>query len=146
MRNLTVRDKILSSNSVSIHVRRGDYLQLINERLLVCDSHYYERAIDEIARRIENPCFFIFSDDIEWCKIQFSYLPEKTFIDWNRNFNSYKDMHLMSLCKYNIIANSSFSWWAAWLNNYPQKIVIAPRLWFNDRQDLSYVPPSWIKV
>lgn len=138
--------KILKSeNSVSIHIRRGDYLN--ESGWDTCNIDYYNRAIEYIKKRVPNCEFYIFSDDIKWCKEQFKG-NEYSFIDWNKDDDSWQDMYLMSQCKHNIIANSTFSWWGAWLNSNPSKIVIAPKVWFKDRDnnDCHIVPNNWIKI
>ena len=97
---------------------------------------------------MKNPYFFIFSNDIEWCQENIK-LENSYYVDWNTGENSYKDMQLMSLCKHNIIPNSTFSWWGAWLNKNPNKIVIAPEKWFNECSninDLGIVPEKWVKI
>lgn len=138
---------ICRSNSISLHIRRGDYVG--HESLGgLCSLNYYKEAIDIIEAKIENPSFFIFSDDMEWCKSNLP-LPQKTvFVEGNKGPSSYVDMQLMSNCKHNIIANSSFSWWGAWLNENPNKIVIAPSKWINDDNynDSDIIPKTWIKI
>jgi hypothetical protein len=121
-----------SNNSVSIHIRRGDYLKNTLCRN-ICKTDYYFNAINYINDRIEYPAFYIFSDDIPWCKVYLSNILKSdiTFIDWNKGKDAYKDMQLMSECKHNIIANSSFSWWGAWLNTNSNKIIITPQKWLN---------------
>ncbi|MFV0328410.1 MAG: alpha-1,2-fucosyltransferase [Dysgonomonas sp.] len=150
--NLKVSDKIASSQSVAIHIRRGDYLsQNSQSNFITLDKAYYENAIRFIINQIKNPEFFVFSEDFEWIKenLNFENYPV-TFIDWNKGKNSYIDMQLMSLCKHNIIANSSFSWWAAWLNNNQDKVVIAPGHWFQDEQKNKllddFYPDGWKKI
>lgn len=144
--NLEILKKIEKTNSISIHIRRGDYL---NHPLYssTCSIEYYETAIKYMKNKIEKPVFFIFSNDIAWCKENLSF-DEAYFIDWNIGKRSYRDMQLMSLCKHNIIANSSFSWWGAWLNNNLDKIIIAPSKWLNDeRVDIDdIIPEGWIKI
>lgn len=145
--NKKIEKEIRNSNSVSIHVRRGDYLKDKGLGGLV-PLKYYQNAIEYIKSKIDNPCFFVFSNDIEWCKQNLD-LENCYYIDWNKGKESYRDMQLMSLCKHNIIPNSSFSWWGAWLNNNPDKIVIAPEKWFNDCVKMDYsnvVPETWIKI
>lgn len=131
--NLNVLDEINENNSVSIHVRRGDYL---NDPAYqgVCDVPYYTNAIRYIKKRVEAPFFFIFSNDIDWCQEHITPLCDKyKIIGWNSGKDSWADMQLMSLCKHNIIAHSSFSWWGAWLNAHESKIVVAPRGWYNEK-------------
>jgi len=139
-----------NSNSVSIHVRRGDYVsnQTTNQFHGVCSLAYYRKAIKSIKDKVTNPIFYVFSDDPEWCKDNLTIAEKTTYISHNSGEKSWEDMRLMSHCKYNIIANSSFSWWGAWLNDNPTKIVIAPQKWFNDpsidTQDV--IPDSWLKM
>lgn len=146
-RNEKIRLKIEQNASVSIHIRRGDYTS-IDSNLPTLEISYYNKAIEYITSQINNPYFFIFSDDIEWVKenLDLSNVDHE-FIDWNKNEDSYIDMQLMSLCKHNIIANSSFSWWGAWLNNKPNKIVIAPQKWYKGDTGIypdGFLPKEWI--
>lgn len=119
-------------NSVSLHVRRGDYVRnsRTNATHGVCSIEYYQSAIEYILERVKHPILYVFSDDIEWVKQNLrTHLPTE-YIDHNQGAASHFDMRLMSLCRHHVIANSSFSWWGAWLNPDPNKIVIAPRKWF----------------
>lgn len=144
--NQKIADKILSGNSVSIHIRRGDYVKARRtETWNVCSLDYYKRAIEYIEANSNNPQFFIFSDDMQWVK---DNLPNKnfTYVDNNKGSNSFRDMQLMSLCKHNIIANSSFSWWAAWLNASDDKIVIAPSIWFRHEAMPDVIPDNWVRI
>lgn len=148
-KNDKIRHKIEQENSVSIHIRRGDYINT-NTNLPILDLSYYKKAIEYIISEIDNPYFFIFSDGIEWVKINLDLSNlNHEFIDWNKNEHSYIDMQLMSLCKNNIIANSSFSWWAGWLNNNPDKMVIAPRKWYKGDIGIypdGFLPKEWITL
>lgn len=132
-------------NSVGIHIRRGDYLKNWKYRGL-CGIYYYQKAIAYILEHIKSPKFFLFSDDIDWVKENISPLLkgyDVTFVNWNHSINSYKDMQLMAMCKNLIIANSSFSWWAAYLNqNNP--IVVAPEKWINSFVDFRIQYKDWI--
>lgn len=134
---------IKEENSISIHIRRGDYL---NYEWGVCSMDYYKKSITYISERTSNPKFYLFSDDIEWCKNHFSK-NNYYIVDWNTGKDSWQDMYLMTKCKHNIIANSTFSWWGAWLNSNPNKIVIAPSTWFKDRDnsDFQIIPNEWVK-
>lgn len=148
--NLKLIEEISNkNNTVSIHVRRGDYISHDSLGNLT-PVFYYKEGIKYIREKIQNPLFLIFSNDIEWCKKNFDFKEEEViYIDWNKDENSFMDMYLMSICKNNIIANSSFSWWGAWLNTNTNKIVIAPEKWFRDESKLKYkdiVPEKWIKV
>jgi hypothetical protein len=148
--NLSISQEITKTASVSIHIRRGDYLKMASatQSHPVCSLEYYYNAINRISETIENPRFYFFSDDIEWVESQFANQSNHVFINHNKSQDSYRDMQLMSLCKHNIIANSSFSWWGAWLNENPNKIVIAPKNWFKntsiDTTDL--IPSTWIRL
>jgi hypothetical protein len=143
--------KILKTESVFISVRRGDYVTdlKVNKRFGVLDSSYYQRAIKYIAEKIDNPEFFIFSDDIDWCIRNFNINYKHTFVKYEHGELKFcNDMHLMSLCKHSIVSNSTFAWWGAWLNNNPDKIVIAPRKWFTDKSIniIDVIPDNWIKL
>ena len=147
--NLKIAEQMQAESSVSIHIRRGDYVTNPSSAKLhggVCDLEYYKRAINLIKSRISNPSFYIFSDDKDWVKENIRIEGKLTYVNWNFGEDSYKDMQLMSLCKHNIIANSSFSWWGAWLNPNPDKIVIAPSKWFNKRKDRDVVPETWLRI
>ena len=136
-------ESIEQSNSVSLHVRRGDYLNLKNIGVLGVD--YYTKAVDYIRQNVENPTFYIFSDDLEWCKDSLGFLDDCIYVD--RTQTEIEDLKLMSFCRHNIIANSSFSWWGAWLNQNPNKIVIAPKGWLlNDTSSSNVILSDWVKV
>jgi hypothetical protein len=147
--NKTLSERIKTCESVSIHVRRGDYTlpQTLNFHGL-CSPDYYKKAVDVLSQKITAPELFIFSDDSEWVKQNMKFDFPTTHIDNNTGVNSFKDMHLMSLCKHNIIANSSFSWWGAWLNNNKNKTVIAPKKWINDQSvnTNDVIPDNWLKL
>ena len=141
---------ILNSHSVSIHIRRGDYITdpNVSEVHGICSMGYYDASIKKISKTIKNPYYFIFSDDPAWAENNLRTDNPTTFINENSGNKSYEDMRLMSLCSHNIIANSSFSWWGAWLNENPDKIVIAPKKWFNDQRinTKDQVPESWHRI
>lgn len=145
-RNLKALELILSCNSVCIHVRRGDYvsLQNANEFHGLCDLNYYMEAMTIIHSKIQNPHFFIFSDDIPWCRSQFNET-NISFVNVNNSDNAHLDLNLMKNCKNFIIANSSFSWWGAWLAENKNKIVIAPKKWFaeEDSKIDDRIPIEW---
>lgn len=148
--NLELVQKIASSNSISLHIRRGDYL--LNTRTHsfhgLCSLEYYLTCIKKIKEKIKNPHFFVFGDDLEWAKKKLQSDDPLIFVEHNLNTPAYyEDLKLMSLCQHNIIANSSFSWWAAWLNQNPHKIVLAPKPWFKAKPDFKdIIPTSWTKV
>ncbi|MDR2672033.1 MAG: alpha-1,2-fucosyltransferase [Coriobacteriales bacterium] len=135
--------QIESADSVSIHIRRTDYLEHDNTYGGVCTEEYYLKAINLIRASVSQPHFFMFSDDPDWVRDNWR-LKDMTVVDINKTDEQYYDMFLISRCKHNIIANSSYSWWAAWLNQNTQKIVISPRLWERDKLVPSHrVVPGW---
>ncbi len=149
-KNKEFAEQITSCNSVSLHIRRGDYIKdaAIKAIYYINLDEYYKNAINLITEKVQNPHFYVFSDDTEWAKDSFGDNKNFSMVDINSADTGYEDMRLMSLCKHNITANSSFSWWAAWLNNNNEKIVITPRKWFNtsDRDIKDLLPESWIKL
>lgn len=145
--NQKIANLISTTNSVSIHIRRGDYVKSrrVDTFGSVCTPTYYANAIRLIQSKINNPHFFVFSDDLEWVKENMQ-IPEAYYVDINTGDNSYKDMQLMSLCRHNIIANSSFSWWGAWLNKNPDKIILAPSIWIRERNFADIIPDAWVRI
>lgn len=147
VKNLELANVISSCNSVSVHVRRGDYLK--HPEVCVCTPLYYKNAIAKI-NELQNPeMYCVFSDDIDWCKSELAELfngRHLVFVDWNNANNNYRDMQLMSLCKHNIIANSSFSWWGAWLNNNAGKTVIAPTSFAKYEIKNDPICEDWIRI
>lgn len=140
---------ILSNNAVSLHIRRGDYLTGVGSNFYnIYDLGYYQKAVKHITQHIPEVCFYIFSDDLAWVKDNLAFIKNKIFIESDKNIPDYEEMYLMSLCKHNIIANSSFSWWGAWLNQNNEKIVIAPQKWCNDslHDTINLIPNDWIKL
>lgn len=137
---------ISETNSISLHVRRGDYVQNSHTNSFhgTCSIQYYIKAIEYIKEKIEKPTFFIFSDDIVWCKENFDFLDNKVFVD--KTHTSIDDLTLMKKCKHNIVANSTFSWWGAWLNENESKIVIAPQVWLISQPEINIACSSWIKL
>jgi hypothetical protein len=148
--NQRMAKMILPTNAVSLHIRRGDYVSdpTTNKVHGVCSAEYYNRAVKLIVSKVSRPHFFIFSDDQEWVRKNLRLDYQVTYVTHNLGDRSLEDLRLMSLCRYHIIANSSFSWWGAWLNQNSEKVVIAPAQWFNqfkaDTRDL--LPDSWIKL
>lgn len=142
LENLSVNKQ----QSVSLHIRRGDYLKDSGYAGL-CGLDYYEKAINYMNQHVQSIVYYIFSDDIGWCRENIVPLLKRekyTFIDWNIGVDSPLDMLLMSKCKHNIIANSSFSWWAAFLNNNKNQIVCAPAKWTNHKVYTIRQLPDWI--
>lgn len=141
--------KIDQFNSVSIHFRRGDY---VNQKAAsavhgACSMDYYKTAIEYVKSKIDNPNFFVFSDDIEWVKNNFVKDDSFNYILRSKTDSEVHDLMLMSRCKHHIIANSSFSWWAAMLNADENKIVVAPKRWFaNSKPTPTLIPESWVRI
>lgn len=135
-------------DTVSVHIRRGDYL--MSGFIEPTGIYYYKKAIGEILVKLKKPYFYIFTDDPQWVQDEFKFDIPFTLITGNIGSDSYKDIILMSLCKHNIMANSSFSWWGAWLNKNPNKIVIAPKKWYASAQRDKYAaeitPKEWIRL
>lgn len=150
-KNIELIKYIQECNSVSIHVRRGDYQNNAYWRIMlgdICDEVYYSKALDEVLKIINTPVYFIFSDDILWVKDTLK-ISNAIYIDWNVGEEAYRDIQLMSYCKINILANSSFSLSAAWLNVNPNPIRIAPFKWsnsYNDDLSNKCVPKNWIII
>jgi len=148
--NMYLLKNINKAESVSIHIRRGDYVSNPQTSAYhgLCSLEYYQKAIQIIRKMVKSPQVFIFSDDIAWAKKNLAIDSPIFYVEHNRGEKDYEDLRLMSACKHNIIANSSFSWWGAWLNKNKNKIVISPRKWFGDpsinTDDL--IPPTWIRI
>ncbi|MEK6927744.1 MAG: alpha-1,2-fucosyltransferase [Nanoarchaeota archaeon] len=143
----SILKEVTNCNSVSIHVRRGDLVRLKQFRPL--DLLYYQKAIDLIKSKVKNPLFYVFSDELSWCKENLNLGVKLNFIE---GYKSYQDLEIMRSCKNNILANSALSWWAGYLNNNRNKIVIAPKEFTNlaikiNPQDLADLSPKdWIKI
>src|SRR3989344_1935716 len=133
-------------DAVSVHIRRGDYLTPPDFGG-VASREYYERAILHIQNYVPAARFYVFSDDIAWCQNELASLKNATFVS-NPELKDFEEMFLMTLAKHHIIANSSFSWWGAWLGQNPTKIVIAPERWSNLHEDWyrDIIPEKWIQV
>ena len=142
-------NKINNEQSVAVHIRRGDMRSdnITSEYHGVLPVDHYQKCIDIIRSKVPGPVFYFFSDDIDWVKTHLQ-IPEAIYVSNNMTKTHIEDLYLMSQCKHNIIANSSFSWWGAWLNDNPGRIVLAPKKWFNegpeDIQDL--IPGGWITI
>lgn len=143
-----------TSNSISIHIRRGDYLLThngTNQLFGICSLDYYNNAISYITQYIQNPKFFVFTDDVQWVIDNFECSFPWEIIS-SPKLHDYEELEIMSLCKHNIIANSTFSWWGAWLNQNPEKIIIAPKKWYSNKdfqyfyEHSDFVPKSWIRL
>jgi hypothetical protein len=147
--NIELVKKIKQVSAVSLHVRRGDYANNLKTMAThgLCSLDYYRTAIQHVSDRVKQPYFFIFSDDIPWVKENLKNDFPHQYVNHNNGTESYNDMRLMSLCQHHIIANSSFSWWGAWLNPSVSKIVVAPKLWFANQTDVQdLLPQSWVRL
>lgn len=144
-----IKNKIDNCNSVSLHFRRGDYIknEKLNKIYGASPMKYYRQALDIVSDKVEDSTLFIFSDDIGWVKENFKINKQVTYVS-QKDIKDTEELILMSRCKHNIIANSTFSWWAAWLNDYEEKLVIAPQKWFNNsnRKTSDLIPNSWKRI
>lgn len=147
--------RIDNVNSIAVHVRRGDYVSSISAAKMhgALSLNYYQNAINGLLAKISSPSFFVFSDDPEWCRLNLSFKKSTVeFIAHNTGSDSWQDLILMSRCQHIIIANSSFSWWSAWLGDYrlglKNRIVVAPQAWFvNQNHDTSdRFPDHWLTI
>lgn len=149
-RNAEVAAEIAECNAVSLHVRRGDYAadSVVMATHGVCPLAYYHRAVDYVVERVSAPVFFLFSDDPDWVREHLELRGSVRLADHNGPDAGSADLRLMSRCAHHIIANSTFSWWGAWLNSHPDKIVVSPKQWFaDDSPDTSdLLPTSWVKL
>jgi len=141
-------DDIRAGPSVSLHVRRGDYVSTSGVRASfgTCSPDYYRRALARIRERSNtDPTVYVFSDEPGWVRDNLTLGAPMRVIGHNGGTTAYEDMRLMSACTHHVIANSSFSWWGAWLDSNPKKCVVAPKRWFNDRKlaNPDIVPETW---
>lgn len=125
-------------NTVSVHIRRTDF---INRGYCISGDKYYERAIDYINAHVERPCFLFFSDDMEWVRENYCDAGDNYYFVSDGSLKDYEELALMYQCRHNITANSTFSFWGAWLNNNPDKIVIAPKGYAP-----TFIPEEWIRL
>lgn len=135
-----LREVLGKEETVSLHIRRGDYLRLGNGLPL----EYYIQAVEEIRRFYANPIFLVFSDDMNWVMRNLKLEGQVVYVNEDRKYADYEELLIMSRCKSNIIANSTFSWWAAWLNRNDDKHVIAPKKWFGTQTGI--IPDAWITI
>jgi hypothetical protein len=146
--NLELQPLLLKDNSITIHIRRGDY---VGSKTLggICTLNYYRNAINEAKKVIDNPVFFVFSNDQKWCienlKDEFGQC-EVHFVSNNKGSESFRDMQLMSIARCNILANSSFSWWGAYLNQRNDHITFCPNKWHNTMEYKDHYVKDWIKI
>lgn len=141
--------RMRASPSVSVHIRRGDYVA--NPKVAAsygpCTEAYYKRAAAEITKHVAHPTWFVFSDDIDWVKENLDFPGTVIYVS-GEAANDQEELLLMAACSHNVIANSSFSWWGAWLNQNPDKMVVAPSPWFDTRQKdhADILPSSWTHI
>jgi len=155
-KNQELAKKMQNENSVSIHIRRLDKPRSLKELFFrlklnivwrTCPKSYYINAINRMDKLIYNPEYYIFTNNIRWARKNIKSGNNLTLVDWNRGKKSNQDLYLMSRCRHNIISMSSFSWWGAWLNRNPDKIVIAPKKWaVRFTKNLGIIPKDWINV
>lgn len=146
---IEIDSQIAQSNSVSVHVRRGDYVSNTKAKAYhgLSTLRYYKNAINYILERVESPTFFVFSDEPEWVKKNLHLPCNARYVEHNSPTNAIVDLHLMSLCQHHVVANSSFSWWGAWLSRSANQIVIAPEQWYAvDRPTPDLIPARWIRM
>jgi Glycosyl transferase family 11 len=143
-------ERIGSATAVCVHVRRGDYVTdpVINKSIGVCGLDYYRAAFDLIDRRVPSPTFFVFSDDPEWTRSNLPVPEPRHFVSHNCGISDWEDLRLMSACRHFVIANSTFSWWGAWLSRHDPKLVIAPKQWFAGAKTgpRDVIPTDWITL
>lgn len=146
-KNLETMEQIRACKfSVSLHVRRGDYTKIYGGRDALPIT-YYQNAIAAMREHVTYPTFFVFSDDIAFCRENLPAGPCYIFVDHNSQNEAHEDLRLMASCRHHIIANSSFSWWGAWLNPSPDKIVLAPDRWLDPNvPHTDLLPPSWQRI
>jgi len=139
--------KINTENSVSLHVRRGDYVSVKQNVYFQCGADYYQKALGIIEKKIDNIIIYIFSDDVDWVKENLKFDYPVVYVS-EFGFADYEEMILMSNCKHNIIVNSTFSWWGGWLNDNKDKIVVSPKKWYLDllREKHDLIFGDWIKI
>lgn len=149
--SLALSEVIRGENAVFVHVRRGDYAQ--NKKISnihgLCTLEYYQQAVEFLLKEGKDVKFYVFSDDMAWTKANLKIDAKYVhYVEHTSDATNHEDLYLMSICKHHIIANSSFSWWGAWLNEYPSKRVVAPKEWFADASintnDL--IPAEWIRI
>ena len=132
-----LQDVLENKNTVAVHIRRGDYLRCG----MSCNEYYYMKAIDKVRNEMKNPVFLVFTDDVEWVKRHIKTETTMYYVSESCKLRDYEELILMSRCRHQIISNSTFSWWAAWLNQNPDKRVISPAKWFSIQANI--VPREW---
>lgn len=144
-RNREILSETEGHRLISLHIRRGDYIGLPRFNVFK-DLGYYQRAMEYMNAKVPAPLYLIFSDDPEWVRANLKVKGRCHYVDCNKGEDAYLDLLLMSRCSHNIIANSSFSWWGAWLNSHEDKIVVCPKMWFTDKSSEEMVPAEWVRI
>ncbi len=145
-----VLERMASQDAICVHVRRGDYALNAATSAFhgLCSLDYYRKGLSIVSQGLHNPCCYVFSDDPEWVRENFHMDLPMVVVDFHGPDQAHEDLRLMAACKCFVIANSSLSWWGAWLGSYPNKRIVAPKTWFrnpaNNTQDL--IPGDWVKV
>ena len=136
--------QIKACNSISMHVRRGDYLEQ-TQVYWICDVEYYRRALQELKKKVWDPTVFVFSNDASWVKENMKFDVPVVVVEHTQ---AHEDMHLMSCCQHNISSNSTFGWWGAWLNSNPDKLVVLPKRWLTDEtiDTTHYTAKGWLRI
>lgn len=143
-----VAKNISNTDSISLHIRRGDYLKPnLQNRFYVLPIEYYKKGLEYLGQHTTSPKIFVFSDEPQWVMENIEWPFPAEIVSHNGPDRDYEDLWLMTHCRYHIIANSTFSWWGAWLSSFPDKIVIAPEKWFaNEPSSRKHMPPEWIRM
>lgn len=146
--NSRLAERICQGESVFVHVRRGDYIsEAFAGRYAICSLEYYQRAMEMIATRVQTPAFYVFSDDMEWCRQHLVFPLPIVFVDGNDSASAHEDLRLMALCRHGITANSTLSWWAGWLGRWDGRVVCTPREWYRHGRGVGdLIPPDWIRL
>jgi hypothetical protein len=139
---------VSQQNAVFMGVRRGDYVANLKTKrhFGTFDEDYYKRGIQYIKERVNNPVFYLFSDDIKWVKDNMEFGVEVFYREIEQQTSDIEELFLMGSCKHAIIVNSTFNWWGAWLIENNNKIVVAPKNWFADRSEIDIIPENWVRL